>query len=193
MPSESIWYEDPHEFLSFKNFTRILPLPNEPYAEQLNTVLRLALYYGLLVTLFGRGYVMLWIPVIVAGITFLLYRSFQRSPKPMVATSPLPDGESCTKPSKHNPFMNVLASDARSRNPACDPLDPNVKKKVSEKFSGSMFYDIDDVWARNNAGRTFYTTPVTTVPNDQTSFAEWLYSGVRAGGKQTRPPRNSIF
>ena len=88
--------------------------------------------------------------------------------------------------------MNVLNSDNRQREAACDPLDPEVKYEIENKFEKSIFRDIDDVWERNNAGRTFYTTAATTIPNDQTGFAEWLYSGLRAGGKQTRPPRNAI-
>ena len=189
--SETIWYDDPRGLFTRDTFLRIVPARDQAYAEQLNSVLRLSVYYGLAVTLLRKNYDMLLIPLGVAAVTFLLYRSFRSA-----GTAAASEGwraEGCVRPTKQNPFMNVLNSDARTRKPACDPLDPAVKTAIDDKFQKTMFYDIDDVWARNNAGRSFYTTPSTTVPNDQTSFAEWLYSGVRAGGKQTRPPRNAIF
>jgi hypothetical protein len=34
---------------------------------------------------------------------------------------------------------------------------------------------VDDLFNRNTSQRQFYTTPVTTIPNDQTGFARWLY------------------
>lgn len=190
--SETIWYEDPRGFITANNFIKIIPNRRHTYAEQLNAVFRFALYYGAIVTLLRHNYDMLLIPIGAGVVTFLLYRSFSASILVKNSTEPW-SSEGCVRPTKQNPFMNVLNADDRTRQPACDPLAPTVKKEIDSKFEASMFYDIDDVWARNNAGRCFYTTPSTTVPNDQTSFAEWLYSGVRAGGKQTRPPRNAIF
>eukprot|EP00873_Tetraselmis_striata_P033943 jgi/Tetstr1/454207/TSEL_041126.t1 len=194
--TETIWYDDPRGFLTSGNFLAILPTRQNSYAGQLNAVLRLSLYYGLIVTLFRRDIDMLLIPLGVAAVTFLLYRSFQTSASLSWGGGGAAEAwtaETCVRPTRSNPFMNVLNSDERDRKPACDPLDPVVKSSVNAKFQDSLFHDIDDVWARNNAGRAFYTTPATTVPNDQTSFAEWLYGGMRAGGKQVRPPRNSIF
>ena len=34
---------------------------------------------------------------------------------------------------------------------------------------------IRNIFSKNNSQRQFYTTPVTTIPNDQKSFANWLY------------------
>ena len=189
---EGIWYEDPRGFIGRDTFARVVPLAGQSYAEQLNAVLRLSLYYGVLIAVLRRNYDMLLIPMGVAGLTWLLYTSFHRKGARSSTVEPWQD-EGCVRPTRSNPFMNVLASDERTREPACDPLDPVVKQSVDDSFRRSIFYDVDDVWARNNAGRNFYTTPATAVPNDQTGFAEWLYSGVRAGGKQTRPPRNALY
>jgi hypothetical protein len=154
--------------------------------------MRLALYYGVVVTVMRNDLDMLVIPVAAAGVTYLLYSSFGKRGAEKFE-EPWQRGE-CVKPTKDNPFMNMSpADDPEKRVKSCDPLDPGVSRAMDETFKSSMFYDIDDVWSRNNAGRNFYTMPVTAVPNDQTDFAEWLYSGVRAGGKQTRPPRNAIY
>ena len=35
--------------------------------------------------------------------------------------------------------------------------------------------DVNDVFAKHNSQRQFYTMPVTDICNDQTNFAKWLY------------------
>ena len=42
-------------------------------------------------------------------------------------------------------------------------------------FNKNLYRDLTDVYGKNNSQRQFYTTPITTVPNDQNSFANWLY------------------
>ena len=34
---------------------------------------------------------------------------------------------------------------------------------------------MSDIFGKNNSQRQFYTMPVTTIPNNQTQFANWLY------------------
>lgn len=190
--AESIWYADPWNFITAGNFWRVIPSKaTQSYAEQLNAVMRLAVYYAVVVSVFRQDVNSFLVPVVVGAVTFFLYNSFKNrgfAAEPFSGTN-----KDCVLPTKQNPFMNLLGADDRQRAPACDPLSPEVKQRVDETFTSSMFYDVDDVWSRNNASRNFYTTASTAVPNDQTGFAEWLYGGVRAGGKQTRPPRNAIF
>ena len=180
MQRELIWYKDPPGLITQGNFQKIVPFPSMTYAEQLNAVLRLSLYYSVVVAFLRQKADVLVIPILVASVTYLLYSSFKREGY-QAKTAEMEEG--CVKPSRQNPFMNVLNSDSRTRKASCDPLDPLVKSRIDEEFSRSIFRDVDDVWERNNAGRTFYTTASTTIPNDQTGFAEWLYSGTRAGGR----------
>ena len=187
---ELIWYKDVASFITKDNFLTVIPSKNQTYAGQLNSLLRLSLYYSVIVYLIKQHIESLIIPVLVAGVTYLLYDRFRTAG--METLSVKEQNRKCIKPSKQNPFMNFLNSDKRTRKPACDPLNDEIKSDINAKFNRSIFKDIDDVWERNNASRNFYTMPSTTVPNDQTGFAEWLYSGTRAGGKQIRPPRNAI-
>ncbi len=197
--AEQIWYDNPYTLFTQDTVLKILPASTMTYAEQLNSVFRLSVYYGFLVSLIKGSPEMLLVPAGIAAVTFLLYRSFKlQGQKEGFGTIPSTarassGSEVCVKPTKSNPFMNVLNGDRPDRRQACDPLDPAVKASMQDNFNRSMFFDVDDVWGRNNAGRNFNTTPSTTVPNDQEMFAEWLYSGIRAGGKHTRPPRNSAF
>ena len=84
---------------------------------------------------------------------------------------------SCQLPTPDNPLANVLLSDYTSdpdRPPACSypTVAPLVQKYLDETFPN----DEGDIWgSRNLAARTFYSTPATTIPNDQTAFAEACY------------------
>jgi hypothetical protein len=72
--------------------------------------------------------------------------------------------------------MNVLMSewtDNPNRPPACGYS--GIKDEIEENFSFNLYRDIDDLFDKNNSQRQFYTTPITTIPNDQGSFARWLY------------------
>jgi hypothetical protein len=192
MQRELIWYEDVCGFAAPPNLGSFVPLPSQTYEEQLNALLRLSIYYAAILAFFRRRLDPLLLPVLVASLTYLLHGSYRRDSFVKESSSEAGD-RGCAKPTKHNPFMNAnVIADGPDREPACDPLDPLVKTRVDEEFNRSIFRDVDDVWERNNSGRAFYTTPSTTIPNDQTGFANWLYEGMRSGGKQTRPPLNSV-
>ncbi len=69
--------------------------------------------------------------------------------------------------------MNVTLEDLMSnqtRPAACSIMNDNIHKKIND----NLYYDTDDVFDRNPTNRQFYTTPITTIPNDQTTFAKWL-------------------
>jgi len=91
----------------------------------------------------------------------------------------------CTQPTIDNPFMNVTMKDyfnidpdtktTIDRPPACDPNDPEIKKKIEASFSNNLFKDVNDIFGKMNSQRQFYTMPSTTIPNGQMEFAKWLY------------------
>jgi hypothetical protein len=91
--------------------------------------------------------------------------------------------EACTEPTLDNPFMNVTMKDYMNiedgkivdRPPACDISDENIKKSADEMFNNNLYKNIDDVFGKMNSQRQFFTMPWTTIPNDQESFAKWLY------------------
>lgn len=86
------------------------------------------------------------------------------------------NGEACQLPSKNNPFGNVLLTDYNdnpNRPPACKYT--QVKGMVNDHFDHNLYKDVDDIFNKNNSQRMFYTTPITTIPNDQGTFADSLY------------------
>ena len=84
----------------------------------------------------------------------------------------------CQLPTVDNPFGNVLLTDYN--NPkfkkACSSYKNNfVKREIKDEFEKNLFLDVNDVFAKKNSQRQFYTMPVTDVCNDQTEFAKWCY------------------
>ena len=43
-------------------------------------------------------------------------------------------------------------------------------------FNDSLIRDVDDLFERFNSQRQFYTVPGNSIPNDQDTFAKWLYA-----------------
>ena len=88
--------------------------------------------------------------------------------------------EDCQKPTRHNPLMNVLLTDNfQKRKPACNISDPNiadiVSKDVFDTVSEKLYNDTSNIYNSRALERPFITMPNSSVPNDQTTFAKWLY------------------
>lgn len=83
-----------------------------------------------------------------------------------------------TPPTSRNPFMNVLLDEYKynpQRPEAVSVEHPDVKQTMDDYFRIQWFSDPTDVFGKNQGQRQFITQPSTTVPNDQGSFANWLY------------------
>jgi hypothetical protein len=183
-----IWYRDPiGVFLDADNAVLILPERGTTLTEQLNALMRFALYLAILLTLFRQSVTPgLFVLSAAAIVTSALhYHDRERDAPKEELMERLnvrldENGEEyCTQPSKSNPFMNVMPSEYAefpTRPPACDVTLTDVKKDIDLSFSRRLFRDSDDIYGRDSgSARQFYTMPVTTIPNDQESFAKWLY------------------
>jgi len=83
-----------------------------------------------------------------------------------------------THPTPANPFMNVLVTeigDNPYRSPAASVLTENVKEELDTYFQTMFAADPGDVFNHTQNQRNWVAMPSTTVPNDQGSFADWLY------------------
>ena len=86
--------------------------------------------------------------------------------------------KTCRKPTADNPFANIVFTDyldAGNVPEPCNVDDKNVQKEMNYLYNSSIYRNIEDVFERENSQRIFYTVPVTTIPNKQTEFANWLY------------------
>ena len=93
------------------------------------------------------------------------------------------EGDLCTGPTDDNPFMNILVPEYyepnTNRPEACateDTLEAEgVRDEVNDKFQINLYRDVSDLFEKNNSQRQFFTNPITTIPNKQGEFAQWLY------------------
>jgi hypothetical protein len=88
------------------------------------------------------------------------------------------DFQNQTSECVRNPFHNVLVSDIKlnpTRPAAPDITSPERKVYLDEFFRVQWYSDPTDVFGKNQSQREFVSAPVTTIPNDQGSYADWLY------------------
>jgi hypothetical protein len=187
---ERVWFDDPRGFVRDDRLALFIPWPNSSLAEKLNALMRFALYYAAFLFLFQRTYAVVYIPLVVALVTYLVFRADGRgeeeglAPAPGHSRSEALTSSSCSKPTLDNPFMNVLVSDyvdQPERPPACDIGRSSVKRAAESNFASNLYRDVDDVFERRSSSRQFYTTPNTAIPNDQAGFAQWLYGNAQSG------------
>lgn len=181
---EKIWYEDIHHFITQDNFFAIWPSKEMSFAEQLNCLMRFSLYFAVVVFVIKKDPNILFIPIFMAIFTYYIYmvdvNNKKHEKEIMEHMNTMKDnetGKQCQRPSSQNPFMNVLMTDYvknPERPPACT-INNKVKKQVNKYFDNNLFRNVDDIFHKNASDRQFYTTPNTTIPNDQTAFAKWLY------------------
>lgn len=86
--------------------------------------------------------------------------------------------KTCRKPTVDNPFANIVFADyldADNIPEPCNVDNKDVQKEMNYLYNSSIYRNIDDVFERENSQRMFYTVPITTIPNKQSDFANWLY------------------
>ena len=87
--------------------------------------------------------------------------------------------EGCRIPTKENPFMNPGIQDYNTKNDtqqACHSYNnKGIQRTIEDHFNEDLYKDVSDIFGKNNSQRQFYTVPGQTIPNDQGSFARWLY------------------
>ena len=83
-----------------------------------------------------------------------------------------------TKTTAANPFQNVTIDDykyAPTREAAPNISSPESKVALDAMFRTQWYSDPTDVFGKTQSQRMFITQPNTTIPNDQSSFRDWLY------------------
>ena len=71
---ENYWFQDLGNTIFNLDYSlKIFPDSDMTYAEKINTLVRLSIYIGLILGLFYKNYLFLYIPIIVMVMTYLLY------------------------------------------------------------------------------------------------------------------------
>jgi hypothetical protein len=181
--TDKIWYQE-NPFKSHNAF-EFVPRSGMTYEQQLNSLVRLSIYFAIVVALVRRSLSVVYFPIAMMGFTYWMYTMHSNEQyskaQDMDQANLAYDarrGRLCSKPTENNPYMNVLVTDysaAPKRAPACDVLDAEVQRDMRKNFNKNLVRDAGDVFEKQASDRQYYTTPITTIPNDQTSFARYLF------------------
>jgi len=193
------WLEDPFGLFRLDNYYKIIPTKYMSRIEILNALSRFFIYVLILFLLLGAKTEYVYIPVagLIIIVVLFLFQKFVADPtdkqtnqtnqtnqtklanqNPSSTEDFETDNITCQAPTAGNPFMNVTMADLmnnRARPPACNVGNPLIQKDMMNKFDHNVFIDVEDIFDRNHSSRQFYTMPATTIPNNQTEFAKWLY------------------
>lgn len=185
---ERVWFRDPLGLFSEDRIAHFMPEKNTTLAVQLNALLRLSLYFAVLMVLFRHYSLAIYIPAGVATLTYALYianhgnatswTSKGVSTEDGTTEGMTKDGAACTTPTRSNPFMNVMMGDYTKdpkRPAACDLSSTVTTEDADSMFANNLYRDVDDVFVRRTSSHMFYAMPNTQIPNDQGLFAQWCY------------------
>jgi len=182
--SERIWFKDLPGLITKDNFLHFFPTSDMSYVEQINSIVRFAIYLTLILLLFKNNYKVFYVLIIILLISYAMYivenqkreNKRERYEKLNLAKSKSQETV-CRKPSGSNPFMNrnILTDDPDKDYSACDIDNEAIKEDVKSKFDQKLYRSVGDIFENQSSDRQFYTMPNTNLVNDQTAFAEWLY------------------
>ena len=192
-----IWYRHPEILLNAKMAKEFFPMNNMSYNRKLNAILRLSIYVSLILAIIKRNYNYIYIVLVAMLLTYYLHIERQNDSSSRGGHGGIDDIEdfennyinnasdednknicNVPEPTTDNPMMNINLI-TRNRNQNSAPMSynkPELKKDIDDKFNADLFRDVSSVYGKRNSQRQFYTMPSTTIPNEQTAFAKWLYN-----------------
>lgn len=202
MITTPFWLNEPNILYEKKGIFEIFPSRSFDIVRKLNAVFRLSIYYSLIMYFYKREKNYLAIPIAVAVVTWIIWYKQKDIHTNTIQNKSMSDtldnllqvndlNTECRIPTKDNPFMNPNLSDYGS--PASPPKacpsynNVGIQRRVQELYNEDLYRDVNDVFGKNTGDRQFYTVPGNQVPNDQGSFAQWLY-----GTPKTCKEGNSI-
>jgi hypothetical protein len=172
---DKFWHNDIEILFKYDRMDEFFPSKDMTLEEKLNSLTRLSMYLSAVLTAYTGNTKYLYIFIITLALTYLIYRNMSDS-----LTESFQEKE-YVKPTLNNPFMNVMPGDylKRPNRESISKLNhyvnPKLNSKIDSKYNYNLYKDADDIFNRNTNQRQFYTMPVTTIPNEQTKLAKWLY------------------
>lgn len=183
---EKVWFNDPFELFKNDKILKFWPSSNQDIPSRVNASTRFILYASTIIYLMNRDSRVFIMGIVAICVLYILYRGGVISEGIPVYANGAHRG--CQQPTEDNPMANVLMTDFTdrpNRPPAC--YYPSVQQEVKRYLDDTIPYDAGrsrsplPEYQRKAASRQFVSQPSTTIPGDQTSFAEFCY------GKKFRP------
>ena len=215
--SNTFWLKDPTILMKKKYIMNIWPKKNNSVSANLNAMTRLVLYLTLFCFIITKNKGCFLLGILCTLIVIGIHYYKKKVVKEQFSIEKIKDkiiNPNHTIPKTKNPLMNVLTneiSENPTRKEALLAYEPMVEKEINNKtkdfitesFSDDkkekneihdkLFNDLGDSMTFDRSMRNFYTTSITTVPNNQESFAKYLYGDMISckEGHETACARNN--
>ena len=172
-------FEDPKQVVRSDKVTEFWPTSQQTTAERVNATARFIIYATCILYLIRRDIRIFILGATVLSVLYVMEKSKMIKGKKEKKETYVPE---CQLPTVDNPMANVLMSDfdGRPDRPSACRYD-TVRDEVNDMLSGRIPYGPQKSRSpmpdaqRNAFSRQFVSGPVTSIPGDQTAFAEWLY------------------
>lgn len=200
----AFWLNNPMVLFNKDKIMEIWPLQNMTIEEKLNGITRLVLLLTILGYLITKNIKIIVTGAITILSLVLLYKmKMENTLKANIKDLNTKEGftnpelykmirKNFTEPSVNNPAMNVLLTeidDNPNRKTAAPCYNKVVENDMNEKtkefitnnfddktnIDERLFKDLGDSFVFDQSMRTWNSTPNTSIPNDQKSFAEYCY------------------
>lgn len=200
MADIKIWYKDINNFINKDNFNIFFPTETMNYEEKLNAIMRLTLYTMILFYLITQKLKLtLTIILFVMIIIVVMYEIYLEQKKKQLLkdyknNSIILNNKKCIKPTKDNPFMNVLPgenldkkndknSELANYYSACDITNEKIEKNIKSTFERDLYRNSEDIYGKKGGVQRFVNVPNEVSLNHQKKYAEWLYGDFKKTNK----------
>lgn len=174
----TVWFDNPSLLFQKKEVFKFWPHPDQSFEDRINASSRFIIYAMCGLYLVKRDTRIIVLGFVALAGLYFLYNAPMNSMKKMINMDMFKNNsQTCTKPTVENPMANVLLTDYLT-NPQRESACSTIKDRYMETQMG-----IGNTRSRAPLpqqqqyamARQFITAPVSQIPNDQTSFAEFLY------------------
>jgi hypothetical protein len=168
------WYENLGILLDMDKLDQIFPKSYMSYPDKLNSLVRLSIYLGLILSVIYKNYLFFYIPIIVMGITILLkiYRDIDKSKKI----------EKLSQPDLEGSGLNVLDGNPSNLEPIKTdviPKNPEVKEQFKNCVAPSLHNPFMNAMPYDDRNRSMNCKIDTNVKeNIEKYFNHNLYRGI---------------
>jgi hypothetical protein len=180
-----LWIDNLEILYEKKYLFEILPGKSFDFNRKLNSLLRLSIYYSIIVYLTSKNKKVLLVPLFTGIFTVLIGKKLKQNVIDKAVTDlqnnvnlPLETIDTeCRIPTENNPFMNpTIFGENNSKSSCLSYNNKGVQSNIENKFNKNLYREASDIFSKNNSQRQFYTVPSKKYPNDQDAYKKWLYS-----------------
>lgn len=178
------WYSNPS--CLFLDWTVFFPRRGMTPADFLNASVRFILYASILIAVYRNEYMPFVYGILIIGLLSIIYAPKMHHHDPAPTHTHAQKDNFCTRPSKTNPFMNVLPHEFTKDKPAACPSTPDQDDEVNTYFEHGLVREISDPYKKRASDRQFMTMPVTSSIPDTQAFRNYVFENTADGPRCKR-------